>query len=79
MADDAPANNQPRMSVRETLLSAGRTRLEAFYNIENVTVATLDLDCMSEEVGIELVRGLFNAMRQRRSGVILPVPGTKVS
>lgn len=79
MADDAPANNQPRMSVRETQYGAGRVRLEAFFNHGGITIATLDLDCMSEEVGIELVRGLLNAMRQRRSGVILPAPGTKVS
>ena len=79
MADGAQQNNQPSMSVRETQFGGGRVRLEAFFNHDGTTIATLDLDCMNEEVGIELVRGLFNAMRQRRSGVILPAPGTKVS
>jgi len=79
MADDAQQNNQPRMSVRETQYGGGRVRLEAFFNHDGITIATLDLDCTNEEVGIELVRELFNAMRQRRSGIILPAPRTKVS
>ena len=78
MADDAQQNNQPRMSIRETQYGGDRVRLEAFFNHDGITIANIDMDCMSEEAGIELVRGLFNALRQHRSGVILTAPGTKV-
>jgi len=79
MAENSVNNDRPRLSVRETVYGGGRVRLEGFYNLNNITIATCDLDASNEALGIELLGVLVAALRQRSSGVILPAPGTKVS
>jgi len=67
-----------RMTVRETVYPGGRRRLEAFLHVAGAVIATCDLDCTNEAIGIRTLEAFASVLRQRTSGLTLVPPGTKV-
>lgn len=66
------------LSVRETTYSGGRKQLEAFLLLEGSVIATCDLDCTNEAIGIHTLEVFVAVLRQRASGLTIAGPGAKV-